>query len=82
VQLVVPSSRKGGITLRHGKISTSWLVINLSTAIPTVLFILIYRESDRGRYLGPTIAQKFIGMSIFWEVVTRSDVFRRRPALT
>ena len=30
--------------LRHGKISTSWLVINLSTAIPTVLSIVIYRE--------------------------------------
>lgn len=30
--------------LRHGKIVTSWLLINLSTAIPTVLSILVYRE--------------------------------------
>jgi drug/metabolite transporter (DMT)-like permease len=32
------------LALRHGNISTSWLVINLSTAIPTVLSIVIYRE--------------------------------------
>jgi drug/metabolite transporter (DMT)-like permease len=31
--------------IRHGKISTSWLVINLSTALPTVLSILIYGEA-------------------------------------
>lgn len=30
--------------LRHGHIVTSWLLINLSTAIPTILSILIYRE--------------------------------------
>ena len=32
------------IGVRHGNISTSWLVINLSTAVPTVLSIVIYRE--------------------------------------
>src|SRR5207247_1183149 len=32
------------IGIRFGKISTSWLVINLSTAVPTVLSILFYRE--------------------------------------
>jgi drug/metabolite transporter (DMT)-like permease len=30
--------------IRFGKISTSWLVINLSTAVPTILSILFYRE--------------------------------------
>ena len=30
--------------IRLGKISTSWLVINLSTAVPTILSILLYRE--------------------------------------
>jgi drug/metabolite transporter (DMT)-like permease len=30
--------------VRFGKISTSWLVINLSTAVPTVLSILFYHE--------------------------------------
>lgn len=31
--------------IRFGKISTSWLVINLSTALPTVLSIVIYKEA-------------------------------------
>jgi drug/metabolite transporter (DMT)-like permease len=30
--------------VRYGKISTSWLLLNLSTAIPTLLSILIYHE--------------------------------------
>ncbi|MCI0420093.1 MAG: EamA family transporter [Acidobacteria bacterium] len=35
--------------LRFGKIATSWLVINLSSAVPTVLSILVYREPVNGR---------------------------------
>lgn len=38
----------GGIALqigiRYGKISTSWLIINLSAAIPTVGSVLLYHE--------------------------------------
>jgi len=30
--------------IRYGRISTSWLVINLSTLVPTVLSILVYKE--------------------------------------
>lgn len=30
--------------LRHGHIATSWLLINLSAGIPTVLSIIVYRE--------------------------------------
>jgi drug/metabolite transporter (DMT)-like permease len=30
--------------LKHGKIATSWLIINLSAAIPTIGSILIYQE--------------------------------------
>jgi uncharacterized membrane protein len=30
--------------IRFGKISTSWLVINLSTVLPTILSILLYNE--------------------------------------
>lgn len=30
--------------LRYGRISTSWLLINLSAAIPTVLSIIVYKE--------------------------------------
>jgi drug/metabolite transporter (DMT)-like permease len=31
--------------LQHGKIATSWVIINLSTALPTILSILVYRET-------------------------------------
>lgn len=31
--------------IRFGNITTSWLVINLSSAIPTVLSIVIYKET-------------------------------------
>jgi EamA domain-containing membrane protein RarD len=31
--------------IRHGKISTSWLAINLSSGVPTVASILIYSEA-------------------------------------
>src|SRR5262245_9193887 len=37
--------------LRFGKIATSWLVINLSSATPTVLSILVYREPVNARKL-------------------------------
>lgn len=30
--------------VRYGKISTSWLIINLSTALPTILSLIIYHE--------------------------------------
>ena len=30
--------------LRYGRIATSWLVINLSGAVPTVLALVIYKE--------------------------------------
>jgi drug/metabolite transporter (DMT)-like permease len=35
--------------LRFGKIATSWLLINLSSAVPTLLSILVYREPINGR---------------------------------
>jgi EamA domain-containing membrane protein RarD len=31
--------------IRFGNISTSWLIINLSTGVPTMLSIVIYREA-------------------------------------
>jgi drug/metabolite transporter (DMT)-like permease len=30
--------------LRYGRIATSWLLINLSSAVPTALSVIIYRE--------------------------------------
>jgi len=38
--------------LKHGKIATSWLIINLSAAIPTVGSILIFHEPVNLKKLG------------------------------
>lgn len=38
--------------IKHGKIATSWLIINLSAAIPTIGSILIYREAVNLKKLG------------------------------
>jgi EamA domain-containing membrane protein RarD len=38
--------------LKHGKIATSWLIINLSAAIPTVGSILVYHESINLKKIG------------------------------
>jgi drug/metabolite transporter (DMT)-like permease len=38
--------------IKHGKIATSWLIINLSAAIPTVASIVIYREAVNLKKLG------------------------------
>lgn len=38
--------------LKHGKIATSWLIINLSAAIPTVASILVYNEPVSLKKLG------------------------------
>ena len=38
--------------IKHGKIATSWLIINLSAAIPTVASILVYKEAVNLKKLG------------------------------
>lgn len=35
--------------IRYGKLATSWLIINLSAAVPTLGSVLIYHESISGR---------------------------------
>ena len=36
---------QAGLRYGKGKIATSWVVINLSTALPTILSIVIYKEA-------------------------------------
>ncbi len=36
------------VGIRYGRISTSWLVINLSTIVPAILSLVIYREWQAG----------------------------------
>ncbi len=58
--------------VRLGKISTSWLVINLSTALPTVLSILIYHENvSLRRGLGLFLA--VAALVILWVERTREE---------
>jgi drug/metabolite transporter (DMT)-like permease len=51
--------------LRFGKISTSWLVINLSSATPTLLSILIYREPVSPRK-GLALAFVTLSLILLW----------------
>jgi drug/metabolite transporter (DMT)-like permease len=51
--------------VRFGKISTSWLIMNLSTAVPVILSILIYKEHIRWkRALGLTLA--VVALLLLW----------------
>ena len=63
--------------IRYGKISTSWLIINLSTALPTVLSIAIYRErvSPR-RGLGLLLA--VAALLILWAERRREEQEEKR----
>lgn len=51
--------------LRFGKIATSWLVINLSSATPTALSILVYREPVNPRKMIVLILV-FISLVLLW----------------
>jgi len=51
ILLALPFGASAGIGLwvfqrglRHGHIATSWLLVNLSSGVPTVLSIMVYRE--------------------------------------
>lgn len=49
--------------IRYGKISTSWLVVNLSTVVPTILSIVIYHEVvSMRRAFGLLLAGVAIGL--------------------
>lgn len=37
--------------IRYGKLATSWLIINLSAAVPTIGSVLVYRERISGRHV-------------------------------
>jgi EamA domain-containing membrane protein RarD len=60
--------------LKHGKIATSWLVINLSAAIPTVSSILFYDEPIN---LKKTAILGLIGVAIVLVWMDRLEDLRR-----
>jgi drug/metabolite transporter (DMT)-like permease len=65
--------------VRFGKISTSWLVINLSTALPTALSIVIYHEAvNARRAAGLTLA--VVALFILWLERIREEQSAPLPA--
>jgi drug/metabolite transporter (DMT)-like permease len=66
--------------IRLGKISTSWLIINLSTALPTILSIVMYREAiTTRRALGLLLA--IVALLILW-FERRREERASQPAAT
>ena len=58
--------------VRYGKISTSWLVINLSMSLPTVLSIVVYHEIITARRaLGLLLA--VVTLIILWRERVREE---------
>jgi drug/metabolite transporter (DMT)-like permease len=64
--------------VRYGKISTSWLVINLSTAVPTLLSIVIYRE-EIGWKRGLSLLLGVLALAFLW--LDRREEERQNVAL-
>ncbi len=54
------------IGVRFGNISTSWLIINLSTAVPTLLSIVIYRE-EVGLRRGIALIAIVLSLIFLWK---------------
>jgi drug/metabolite transporter (DMT)-like permease len=68
--------------IKHGKIATSWLIINLSSAIPTVASIVIYQEAVSLKKLG-ILGLIVIAIVLVW-LDRREDlrqVDNRRPTM-
>ncbi|MFN0170720.1 MAG: EamA family transporter [Bryobacteraceae bacterium] len=51
--------------VRHGRISTSWLIVNLSTIVPTILSILIYGEAVSPRRAA-SLALALLALVLLW----------------
>ncbi len=65
-------------SLRHGKISTSWLVLNLCIAVPILISILVYGEAlTAGKGVG--VAMVFAAILLTW---WDKRIDQARPAAT
>jgi drug/metabolite transporter (DMT)-like permease len=62
--------------IRHGDITTSWLIINLSSAIPTVASILIYKEAVTPTKTAALILIP-IAILLLWKERRESDRLRK-----
>jgi drug/metabolite transporter (DMT)-like permease len=53
--------------LRYGRIATSWLLINLSAAIPTVLSVVVYREPMKPRKVAVLLLVAASMVLLWWD---------------
>ena len=53
------------IGVRYGKIAASWLIVNLSSAIPILISILIYREKV-GAKQAIALAAMLVSLVLLW----------------
>ena len=53
------------IGVRQGKIATSWLIVNLSAAVPIIASITIYREKAQLKHLVALLAM-FAALILLW----------------
>jgi drug/metabolite transporter (DMT)-like permease len=52
--------------IRYGKISTSWLIINLSAAIPAVASVVLYHEPVNARRIA-VVALAAVAVVLLWK---------------
>ena len=64
--------------IKHGKIATSWLIINLSAAIPTVGSIVIYHEPINLKKIG-ILALIVVAIVLVW--LDRLEDLRRQDQM-
>jgi drug/metabolite transporter (DMT)-like permease len=67
--------------IRFGRIATSWLIINLSTAIPTLASIFIYQERvEWKRAVGLSLMT--LSLFLLWKDKQQSDLPKGRGTRT
>jgi drug/metabolite transporter (DMT)-like permease len=64
--------------LRHGEIATSWLIINLSTAVPTAFSIALYKE-EVGLRRGISLMLATLALVLLWQDWKKQKAARIRP---
>lgn len=65
------------IGVRYGRITTSWLVVNLSTLLPALLSLIVYREWQNLRWQHPvTLLLVILSIVLLW----RDRVMEERRA--
>ena len=65
--------------LKHGKISTSWVIVNLSLAVPTILSIIVYREHVSAVRLAAMVLI-IPSLLLIWKDKQIDEVREKQPA--